>query len=41
MAPAAPVDRAIQLCGLDQTLPFVAVVDAEPGESASGPGGDR
>jgi anti-anti-sigma factor len=41
MAPAAPVDRAIQLCGLDQTLPFVAVVDAEPGESASGPRGDR
>jgi anti-anti-sigma factor len=39
--PAAPVDRAIQLCGLDQELPFVAVVDAEPGESASGPRGDR
>jgi stage II sporulation protein AA (anti-sigma F factor antagonist) len=23
IAPAAPIDRAIQLCGLDQTLPFV------------------
>ena len=22
LAPAAPIDRAIQLCGLDQTLPF-------------------
>jgi anti-sigma B factor antagonist len=41
VAPAAQVDRAIQLCGLDQTLPFVAAVDAEPGESASGPRGDR
>jgi anti-anti-sigma factor len=41
MAPTAPVDRAIQLCGLAQALPFVAVVDAEPGESASGPRGDR
>jgi anti-anti-sigma factor len=40
VAPAAPVDRAIQLCGLDKKLPFVAVVDAEPGESASGPQGD-
>jgi anti-sigma B factor antagonist len=30
VAPAAPVDRAIQLCGLDKKLPFVAVVDAEP-----------
>ena len=37
LAPAAPVDRAIQLCGLDQTLPFAAPVDAvdtEPGESS-------
>jgi anti-anti-sigma factor len=41
MAPTAPVDSAIQLCGLAQELPFVAVVDAEPGESASGPRGDR
>ena len=41
MAPGAPVDSAIQLCGLDKTLPFVAVVDAEPGASASGPRGDR
>ena len=41
IAPAAPVDRAIQLCGLDQALPFVAPIDAldsEPGEPASGPG---
>jgi anti-anti-sigma factor len=37
VAPAAPVDRAIQLCGLDKTLPFVAAVDAEPDESASDP----
>jgi len=28
LAPPAPVDRAIQLCGLDQDLPFVAAVDA-------------
>ena len=41
VAPAAPVDRAIQLCGLDQALPFVAAADAEAGESASGPQGDR
>jgi RNA polymerase sigma-B factor len=40
VAPAAPVDRAIQLCGLDKQLPFVAVADAEPGESASGPQGE-
>jgi anti-anti-sigma factor len=41
MAPAAPIDRAIQLCGLDQQLPFVAAVDAEPGGSTSAPRGDR
>ena len=43
VAPAAPVDRAIQLCGLDKELPFVAAADAdaEAGESASGPQGDR
>jgi anti-sigma B factor antagonist len=37
LAPAAPIDRAIQLCGLDQSLPFAAPVDAvatEPGESS-------
>jgi anti-sigma B factor antagonist len=37
LGPAAPIDRAIQLCGLDQTLPFAAPVDAvdtEPGESS-------
>jgi anti-sigma B factor antagonist len=37
LAPAAPVDRGIRLCGLDDALPFVALVDGEPGESASGP----
>jgi anti-sigma B factor antagonist len=39
VAPAAPIDRAIQLCALDQVLPFVApddAVDNEPAESASG-----
>jgi anti-anti-sigma factor len=41
VAPTAPVDRAIQLCGLDKQLPFVAVADAESGASASGPRGDR
>ena len=37
LAPAAPINRAIQLCGLDQTLPFAATVDAvatEPGASS-------
>ena len=37
LAPAAPIDRAIQLCGLDRTLPFAAPVDAvdtQPGESS-------
>ena len=36
LAPAAPIDRAIRLCGLDQALPFAApddAVDSEPGES--------
>ena len=28
LAPAAPIDRAIQLCGLDRLLPFAAPVDA-------------
>ena len=44
VAPAAPADRAIQLCGLDQTLPFVPEGDAvnrEPGESASSPHGGK
>ena len=27
VAPAAPIDRAIQLCGLDQVLPFVPAYD--------------
>ena len=33
LAPAAPIDKAIRLCGLDQTLPFEAPM-AEPGESS-------
>ena len=32
LAPKAPVDRAIQLSGLDQVLPFVAPDDAADGE---------
>ena len=42
LAPAAPIDRTIQLCGLDQVLPFVAPDDAahgEPATSASRPQG--
>ena len=34
LAPAAPVDRAIQLCGLDQTLPFATRVDAVDTEAS-------
>jgi len=37
VAPTAPIDRAIQVSGLDQVLPFAAPVDAveaEPGESS-------
>jgi anti-sigma B factor antagonist len=30
LAPAAPVDRAIRLCGLDEVLPFVDALDGEP-----------
>ncbi len=45
VAPAAPVDKAIQMSGLDHALPFVAAddaVDREPSESVrSGPGGIR
>jgi anti-anti-sigma factor len=44
LAPAAPADRAIQLCGLDRVLPFVAADDAlrgEPGGQTSRAGGDR
>ena len=40
VAPAAPADKAIQVSGLDQALPFVAADDAlgrDPGESTSGP----
>jgi anti-sigma B factor antagonist len=40
VAPAPPVDRAIELCGLREVLPFVAAVDAVDGEShGSAPGG--
>jgi len=39
LAPAAPIDRAIQVCGLDQVLPFVTpdALEREPVKSASGP----
>ena len=37
LAPAAPIDRTIQLCGLDQTLPFAAPADAVD----TGPGDPR
>lgn len=33
LAPAPPIDRAIQLCGLDQALPFAASVDAAPADA--------
>jgi anti-sigma B factor antagonist len=42
LAPTAPIDRAIQLCGLDRALPFVAPDDAThsgPATSASRPQG--
>jgi anti-anti-sigma factor len=35
LAPAAPADRAIQVSGLDRTLPFAAPVDAVGAEAAS------
>jgi anti-anti-sigma factor len=38
VAPAAPANKAIEVSGLDQTLPFVAsndTVDRDPGESGS------
>jgi anti-sigma B factor antagonist len=38
LAPAAPIDRAIQLCGLDRVLPFVAP-DALEREPVSAPQG--
>jgi anti-sigma B factor antagonist len=44
LAPEAPVDRAIQLSGLDEALPFVSAggaIDGKPGESTSGPQGRR
>ena len=40
VAPAPPMDKAIQVSGLGQALPFVAADDALghcPGESSSGP----
>lgn len=42
VAPAAPADKAIQLSGLDQALPFVAaddVDDRHPSEPTSSPHG--
>ena len=41
LAPAAPIDRAIQLCGLDQMLPFAAPVDAVDTESRESSPADR
>lgn len=44
LAPPAPIDRAIQLCGLDQILPFAApveAVDTQPGESSPADRGAR
>jgi anti-anti-sigma factor len=35
LAPAPPIDRAIQLCGLDQTLPFAAPMEATPADRGS------
>ena len=38
IAPAAPIDRVIQLCGLDQALPFATAdeaVDNDPSRSTS------
>jgi anti-sigma B factor antagonist len=32
LAPAAPIDRAIRLCGLDEALPFAAAVDVAGSE---------
>jgi anti-anti-sigma factor len=43
VAPAAPVDRAIQVSGLDHALPFVAADDAldrDPSESRDSADGD-
>jgi anti-sigma B factor antagonist len=40
VAPEAPVDRAIQLSGLDQALPFVSPVEAVDSESAWRRSGD-
>ena len=37
VAPTAPADRAIRLCGLEKTLPFVAATDVVDGESTSTP----
>ena len=35
LAPPAPINRAIQICGLDQILPFAAPADAVGTEPAS------
>ena len=35
LAPAAPIDSAIRLCGLDRMLPFAAPVDAVDTEQAN------
>ncbi len=41
IAPAAPIDRAIQLCGLDQALPFAPAHDAVDHAIAAGAGRGR
>jgi anti-sigma B factor antagonist len=41
LAPAAPIDRAIQLCGLDKVLPFAAPEDAVETEPRESPRADR
>ena len=33
--------HALQLCGLDEELPFVAAVDAAPGDATHGPRGNK
>ena len=38
LAPAAPIDKTIQLCGLDRVLPFVAPDDAAVGGPATSAG---
>ena len=44
LAPAAPADTTIRLCGLDQVLPFIVAADTlcgEPGQQPSHAGEDK